>query len=88
MTARIEQIKACLQILQPVNLEIMDESHKHFGHVGARSGGGHYVVKICSAEFTGKNTMARHRMLYSALAEMMKADIHALTIDAKAPNEL
>ena len=88
MTARIEQIKACLQVLQPVSLEIIDESQLHAGHAGARSGGGHYVVKICSAEFAGKNTMARHRMLYSALAEMMKADIHALTIDAKAPNEL
>lgn len=88
MITRIEQIKACLQVLQPVNLEIIDESQLHAGHAGARSGGGHYVVKICSAEFTRKNTMARHRMIYSVLAEMLKADIHALTIDAKAPNEL
>jgi BolA family transcriptional regulator, general stress-responsive regulator len=88
MTTRIEQIKVCLQVLQPVSLEIIDESQLHAGHAGARSGGGHYVVKICSAEFTAKNTMTRHRMIYSALAEMLKADIHALTIDAKAPNEL
>lgn len=88
MTTRTEQITACLQILQPVSLAIIDESQLHAGHAGARSGGGHYVVTICSAEFAGKSTMARHRMIYSALAEMMKADIHALTIDAKAPNEL
>lgn len=85
MIARIEKIRACLQILQPISLEIIDESHKHAGHAGARAGGGHYVVKICSAEFAGKNTMLRHRMIYSALAEMMQHDIHALTIDAKAP---
>jgi len=89
MTARIQQITACLQILQPISLEIIDESHKHAGHAGARTGGGHYVVKICSAAFLGKSTMARHRMIYSALAEMMTADIHALTIHAtiaKSPN--
>ncbi len=88
MTAHIAQMTAFLQILQPVNLEIIDESHKHAGHVGARSGGGHFFVKICSVAFAGKNTMLRHRMIYSALAEMMQHDIHALSIDAKAPNEL
>lgn len=87
MTTRIEQIKVCLQVLQPVSLEIIDESQRHAGHAGARSGGGHYVVKICSAEFTSKNTMARHRMIYSALAAMMEQHIHALTIQALAPNE-
>ncbi|MFM2407611.1 MAG: hypothetical protein RL358_353 [Pseudomonadota bacterium] len=81
----MEQMTACLQIFQPVSLEIVDESDKHAGHAGARSGGGHYVVKICSIEFAGKNTMARHRMIYSALANMMTADIHALTIQATTP---
>lgn len=88
MSTRIEQMTAYLQILQPVSLTIIDESHKHAGHAGAVSGGGHYVLKICSAEFAGKNTMTRHRMIYSALADMMKADIHALTIHASTPNIL
>ncbi|MEQ1556015.1 MAG: BolA family protein [Gallionella sp.] len=88
MTARIAQMAACLQILQPISLEIIDESLLHAGHAGARDGGGHYVLKLCSAAFVGKNTMTRQRMIYSALAEMMQHDIHALSIDAKAPNEL
>ncbi|MDH2918714.1 MAG: BolA family transcriptional regulator [Sideroxydans sp.] len=88
MSKRIEQMSACLQVFRPVSLEIIDESYQHVGHAGARSGGGHYVVKICSAEFAGKNTMVRHRMIYSVLAEMMKADIHALTIQATSPEKL
>lgn len=77
-----------LAVLDPVRLEIVDESHKHAGHAGARSGGGHFLLQIISVEFEGKNKMNRHRMIYSALAEMMERDIHALTIDAKTPGEI
>jgi BolA family transcriptional regulator, general stress-responsive regulator len=87
MIGRIEQMTAYLQILQPITLKITDESHKHAGHVGARSGGGHYVLTLVSTAFVGKNKMTRHRMIYSALAEMMEQHIHALTIQALAPNE-
>jgi len=88
MSARITEIKNRLATLDPISLEIIDESHKHAGHAGARDGGGHYVVHIVSAQFTGKNTVARHRMIYSALGEMMKREIHALTLQAQAPNEI
>lgn len=81
-------MRARLAALDPLQLEITDESHKHAGHAGARSGGGHYVVRIVSAHFAGKNIVARHRMIYSAMGELMKHDIHALTIQALAPNEL
>jgi len=74
--------------LNAVQLEIIDESHKHAGHAGARDGGGHYVLRIVSARFAGKNTVARHRMIYSALGELMKREIHALTIQASAPDEI
>jgi len=77
-----------LAVLDPVILEIVDESHKHAGHAGARDGGGHYVLNIVSAQFSGNNTVARHRMIYSALGEMMKRDIHALTIQARTPDEI
>jgi BolA family transcriptional regulator, general stress-responsive regulator len=87
MTERIEQIATCLQILQPVELQIVDESHQHAGHAGAQSGGGHYRLTLVSAAFIGKNKMTRHRMIYSALAAMMEQHIHALTIQALAPNE-
>jgi BolA family transcriptional regulator, general stress-responsive regulator len=77
-----------LAVLDPVILEIIDESRKHAGHAGARDGGGHYVLNIVSAQFSGNNTVSRHRMIYSALGEMMKRDIHALTIQARTPDEL
>ena len=85
---RMEAMRGRLAVLDPVSLDISDESHRHAGHAGARGGGGHYVLHIVSAQFTGKNTAARHRMIYLALAEMMKSEIHALTIQAQAPDEL
>ena len=86
--SRIEQMRTMLATFQPVQLEIIDDSHKHAGHEGARSGGGHYTLQIVSTQFAGKPTLARHRMIYSALGEMMKHDIHALNIKAYTPEEL
>lgn len=88
MNTRIATMEAKLATLNPVSLQIIDESHKHAGHAGARDGGGHYVINIVSAQFAGKNTVTRHRMIYSALGEMMKREIHALTLQAQAPSEL
>ncbi len=85
--SRIEKIKALLAPLQPTHMDITDDSHKHAGHVGARSGGGHYHLLIVSPQFENKPIMTRHRMIYSALDEMMKHDIHALTITACTPEE-
>jgi BolA protein len=88
MNERETKMRAKLAALDPVQLEIIDESHKHAGHAGARDGGGHYMLRIVSAQFAGKNTVARHRMIYFAIGELMKHEIHALTIQALAPNEL
>lgn len=88
MNERITTIKANLAILMPVSVDILDESHKHAGHAGSRSGAGHYVLRIVSPHFTGKSTIARHRMVYSALGELMQRDIHALNIQAFTPNEI
>ena len=85
---RLEQMRSKLAVMQAVQLEIIDDSHKHAGHEGARSGGGHYTLHIVSPQFTGKPTLARHRMIYSALGDMMKQDIHALNIQAYTPEEL
>lgn len=85
---RIARMTALLDALHPASIEIIDDSHKHAGHVGARSGGGHYRLNIVSAEFAGKPTVARHRMIYSALGEMMKQEIHALHITACTPEEI
>jgi BolA family transcriptional regulator, general stress-responsive regulator len=85
---RIEAMKNKLAVLNPVFLEIIDDSHKHAGHAGARGGGGHYLLHIVTPDFSGKTTMARHRMIYSALGEMMEHEIHALNIKAKTPEEI
>ncbi len=71
--------------LEPELLEIEDESHLHKGHVGARDGRGHFAVTIAAGAFAGKMPLARHRLVYGALGDMMKTDIHALRIDARVP---
>lgn len=85
---RIEAMQSRLTVLEPVSLQVIDESAQHAGHAGARDGGSHFVLHIVSSLFAGKSTVARHRMVYSALGEMMKRDIHALTIEAKTPTEI
>lgn len=85
--SRIERIREALAALQPVTLDVIDDSHKHAGHEGARDGRGHFTVRIVSPVFAGKAPLARHRAIYAALSEMMQTDIHALAIEAKAPGE-
>lgn len=84
---RIEQIRAGLAGLHPTRLEIADDSHLHAGHAGAGAGG-HYRLTIVSPQFVGKSTVERHRMIYSALHDMMQHGIHALNIRAFAPDEV
>ena len=73
---------------EPEVLGVEDESYMHKGHEGAKDGRGHFRVLIISDAFEGKNLIDRHRMIYMALDEMMRLDIHALAIDAWAPDEL
>jgi len=80
-----EQLQASLA---PMELEIIDDSHLHAGHAGARDGRGHYTVRIVAAQFSGLRPLQRHQLVYKALAEMMQTDIHALAIVALAPTEL
>jgi BolA family transcriptional regulator, general stress-responsive regulator len=85
---RVERIRACLlEQLSPSTLEIEDESHKHAGHAGARDGRGHFRVRIVAPAFTGESLLARHRRVYAALGDLMQTDIHALALDARAPEE-
>lgn len=85
---RVERIRALLtEALAPQSLEVVDDSHKHAGHAGARGGQGHFGVDVVSAAFAGKLPLARHRLVYAALGEMMQTDIHALSIRARTPGE-
>jgi BolA protein len=80
-------IEAALrQALQPTHLEVQDDGHLHVGHAGAREGG-HFTVRITSARFAGCTRVARHRLVYDALRTLMPAGIHALAIEAHAPDE-
>jgi len=89
MSERIERIRARLQSeLAPEALEIEDESHRHAGHAGARDGRGHFRVHIVAGAFAGLPLLARHRRIYAALREMMQTDIHAIALDARAPDEI
>ncbi|MBK7022465.1 MAG: BolA family transcriptional regulator [Sulfuritalea sp.] len=83
----IDAMRASLAALDPVSIEIQDDSAKHAGHAGARSGGGHFRLSIVSPRFAGCRTMERHRLVYDALGPLMKREIHALSINAKAPDE-
>ena len=71
-----------IMAFQPDELEIIDESHLHAGHAGAREGKGHYRVRIIAKSFAGKTALQRHRMVYDALGDLMKTEIHALSVSA------
>ena len=84
-----ERIRQRLAALEPISLDLVDESAQHAGHAGARPGGGtHWRLQIVSLRFTGQPTVARHRMVYHALGELMPDPIHALAITARSPEEL
>lgn len=74
------------QAFGDLGLEVQDDSHLHAGHAGAREGG-HYTVRLVSERFTGLSRIARHRLVYDALRELMHHGIHALVIEARTPQE-
>ncbi len=85
---RLEMIRAALTAaFAPQHLVIEDESHRHRGHAGAADGRGHFRVEIVSALFAGQPALARHRQVYAALGDLMQSDVHALSIQARAPDE-
>lgn len=88
MNDTIALIKQRLGSLEPDSLDIVDESAKHAGHAGAASGGGHYQLTIVSRRFAGKTQIARHRLIYQALGDLMQRHIHALSIAAYTPDRL
>lgn len=83
----VQEMESRLQALVPLSISIEDDSHLHAGHAGARSGGGHYRLTLVSDQFIGRSTVARHRMVYDALGELMRTRIHALAIRALTAEE-
>jgi BolA family transcriptional regulator, general stress-responsive regulator len=82
------EIRKRLGALEPQSVELLDESGRHAGHEGARAGGSHFRLTIVSGHFAGCDKLARHRMIYTALGPLMQREIHALAINALAPDEL
>ncbi len=84
-----DTIRARLQRFEPESLEVFDDSADHAGHAGAKeAGGGHFQVVIVASAFAGQSRLARHRMVYDAVRDLMPGSIHALAIVANAPEEL
>ena len=75
------------ETLEATHVEVIDESHLHAGHAGAASGGGHFRALIVSPRFEGENSLARQRLVYAALAEEMRGEIHALSMRTLTPGE-
>jgi BolA protein len=85
---RAERIRATLQqTLHTASVELIDDSHLHAGHAGARDGRGHFRVRVVSADFAGLRPLQRHQLVYRSLGELMQTDIHALSIEALTPDE-
>ena len=80
-------IRERLAPLNPAAVHVVDDSASHAGHAGAAAGGGHFQLTVVSEQFAGKNLIARHRMIYTALADLMHQQIHALQIEALTPDQ-
>ena len=78
--------RALAEQLEPVELQLVDDSAAHAGHAGARSGA-HFNLRIVSARFAGLPRISRHRLVYDALRPWMAEGVHALAIDARTPDE-
>jgi BolA protein len=81
-----DEIRARLAVLEPVSVDLQDDSAKHAGHAG-NTGGSHFSLTIVSSQFCGKSQIIRHRSVYQALAGLFPDRIHALSIQAIATDE-
>lgn len=85
---RRSRIEALLrERLAALHVEVVDESHLHAGHAGAAGGAGHYRTLIVSPRFEGRSLVERQRLVYGALGEMLKAEIHALAMRTLTPEQ-
>jgi len=83
-----DRIRERLATLEPETFTLEDDSAAHRGHAGAASGGGHFNLTIVSPKFRNLSTLARHRLVYETMGDLMQREIHALSIAALTPEEL
>jgi len=87
-SSQCERIEAELrERLAAVHVEVVDESHLHAGHAGARDGGGHFRAVVVSMQFEGKTLVQRQRLVYDALESAMGNEIHALSMKTMTPEQ-
>ena len=87
MSVAAAEIEAAVRAaLQPSKLEVLDDSHLHAGHAGAREGR-HFTVRVTAERFNGLSRLARHRLIYDAVQPLIPRGIHALAIEARAPGD-
>lgn len=87
--SRTDRIRALLEAeFRPEFLQVEDESQHHIGHAGAAGGMGHFRVRIVAPAFAGLSVLARHRRIYASLGAMLRTEVHALAIEARAPGEV
>ena len=85
-TGREQRLRARLEAkFAPLELLVVDESHLHVGHAGAAGGQSHFRVRIVAEAFRGLSPVARHRLVYAALSDLLQSEIHALGLEALAP---
>ncbi|AQS51127.1 BolA family transcriptional regulator [Paenalcaligenes hominis] len=77
----IELVTQRMQALNPTYFDLIDESHLHEGHAGAKGGASHFRVVIASDQFEDLNTVAKHRLIYQQVTDLMPLPIHALAIE-------
>ena len=86
--ARVETIRNHLRdALHTQDIDVIDDSHLHAGHAGAREGKGHFRVRVVSEDFRGLRALQRHQLIYRSLGGLLQTDIHALSITALTPDE-
>ena len=88
MPETADRIRARLSSLEPIAIELRDDSASHAGHVGAASVGGHFELRLLSAQFAGLSKIERHRLVYHLLGDLMQREIHALAMNLLAPDEV
>ena len=87
-SSRIQTIEQLLrETLDAVHVEVVDDSARHAGHLGAEGGGGHFRVLVVSPQFIGLSRVEAHRLVYRALVGLMASDIHALEMRTLTPEE-
>jgi BolA protein len=89
MTKLIKEIEEKLRMnLNPLELDLWDESHEHKGHAGAKDGASHFFLRVVSTKFTSLNRIQRHKLVYGILDGYIPKKIHALSVQAISPEEL